>query len=257
MRRLPENPDEYRMSLGEHLEELRMRLIYALSGAGLATVVCLVFGRRLIHFIVEPVRKAVEDIAGRGGPALVVLTPTEAFVVTIKTAFVVGVVISSPWVLYQLWLFVAAGLYPRERRVVHVFVPFSAVLFIAGTIFAYTIVLKYGLRFLLGFGGLTDTLVTPNITLSAAVNFVMMLSVVMGAVFQLPLVMMILAKVGIVGTDVYVKNWRYAVGAMFLLAAILTPPDVFTQVMMAGPMIGLYWLGVALSKAVAGRKAPD
>lgn len=256
MRRLPENPDQYKMSLGEHLEELRTRIIYALSGVGLLTVLCLVFGRRLIHFVVEPVRAAVEQITERSGPALVVLTPTEAFIVTIKTAFVVALVISSPWVLYQLWLFVAAGLYRHERKVVYIFVPFSAVLFLAGTAFAYTIVLKYGLRFLLGFGGLTDTLVTPTITLSSAVNFVMMLSVVMGAVFQLPLVMMILSKVGIVEVSTWTKQWRYAVGGIFLLSAILTPPDVFTQVMMAGPMIGLYWLGVALSKAVVrGKRA--
>lgn len=256
MRKLPENPDQYRMSLGEHLDELRTRLIYALSGVALVTVLCLVFGSRLIQFVVEPVRAAVEQITGRSGPTLVVLTPTEAFIVTVKTAFVVAFVISSPWVLHQLWLFVAAGLYRHERKVVYVFVPFSAVLFIGGTVFAYTIVLKYGLRFLLGFGGLTDALVTPNITLSSAVNFVMTLSVVMGAVFQLPLVMMILSKVGIVEVSTWTKNWRYAVAAIFLLAAIMTPPDVFTQVMMAGPMIGLYWLGVALAKAmVRGKRA--
>ncbi len=254
MVKLPDNPNEFRMSLGEHLDELRRRLLYALCGVGLVTALSLVFGRRLIYFVVMPVQRAVQEITAEGGPALVVLSPTEAFIVTIKTAFIVSVVISSPWVLYQLWLFVAAGLYRHERRVVYFFVPFSAALFIAGTVFAYTVVLKHGLRFLLAFAGLTDTLITPSITLASAVSFVTVLSVVMGAVFQLPLVMMILAMVGITDTDTYIKNWRYAVGGTFLVAAVMTPPDVFTQVMMAGPMIALYWLGVGLSKVFVRKK---
>ena len=237
------------MSLGEHLEELRRRLIYALSGIGIVTVCCMVFARPLVVFITQPVRQAVMELAGDQNARLLVLTPTEPFVTTIKTAFVVALVISSPWALYQLWLFVAAGLYRHERRIVHIFVPFSAVLFLAGTAFSYFVVLRYGLGFLLGFAGLTDDIAEAAPTLSSAVNFVMMMSVVMGAVFQLPLVMMILAKVGVVKTQDYTRHWRYAVAAIFLVAAILTPPDVFTQVMMAGPMIALYWLGVLLAKA--------
>ena len=254
MKRFPDNPEEYKMSLGEHLEELRRRLIYALAGVGVATALCLAFGRRLVTFITEPVRDAVGNLAAEGGARLVILTPTEPFVTTLKTILVVALVVSSPWVFYQIWLFVAVGLYRHERRIVNVFVPFSAALFMAGTAFAYLVVLRYGLGFLLGFAGLTDSIVRPTISLSAAVNFVMTLSVVMGAVFQLPLVMMILAIVGVVPVQTYLSHWRYAVAAMFLVSAILTPPDVFTQVMMAGPMIGLYWLGVLLAK-VAGRKA--
>jgi len=257
MRKLPENPDDYKMSLGEHLEELRLRLIYALSGVGVATALCLVFGKRLVDFISEPVRDAVREIVQDADANLIVLTPTEPFVTVFKTSLVVGLVISSPWVLYQVWLFVAAGLYRHERRVVNIFVPFSAALFIAGTLFAYKIVLKYGLRFLLGFGGLTETIATPTIRLSSAISFVMTMAVVMGAVFQLPLVMMILARVGIVKVESYTKHWRYAVVGIFLLSAILTPPDVFTQVMMAGPMIALYWIGVGLSIATARKKRSE
>ncbi|MCD6405001.1 MAG: twin-arginine translocase subunit TatC [Planctomycetes bacterium] len=250
MRELPDNPEDYRMSLGEHLEELRRRIIYALAGVGIVTVLCLVFGRTLVDFVTEPVREAVKEFGAEAN--LVVLSPTEPFVATMKTAFVIAFVISSPWVFYQMWLFVAAGLYRHERRVVYIFVPFSATLFVAGTVFAYEIVLKYGLYFLLSFGGLVGTIATPTITLSAAISFVMIMSVVMGAIFQLPLVMMILAKVGIVESHTYVENWRYAIVAVFVISAIMTPPDVFTQLAMAGPMIALYWVGVLLSKLVAG-----
>lgn len=254
MPRLPEKPEDFKMSLGEHLEELRMRLILALGGVVGVGLVCFIFGGRLVAFVVEPVKQAVEQIGGEG-TRLVILTPTEAFMTTLKTSLLAGLVISSPWVFYQMWRFVGAGLYRHERRVVEICVPFSALLFIAGTIFSYKIVLTYGLRFLMGFGGLTEKIAAPTIHLSAAVSFVTMMAVVMGAVFQLPLVMMVLAKIGIISTRTYTKYWRHSVAGMFLAAALLTPPDPFTQVMMAGPLIGLYWLGVLLSWLVSGRKA--
>lgn len=244
------------MSLGEHLEELRMRLILALGGVVGVGLVCFIFGGRLVIFIIEPVRLAVEKVGGEG-TKLVILTPTEAFMTALKTSLLAGLVISSPWVFYQMWLFVGAGLYRHERRVVHIFVPFSALLFIAGTAFSYMIVIRYGLHFLLSFAGLTDTIASPTIRLSAAVSFVTMMAVVMGAVFQLPLVMMVLAKIGITSTRTYTKYWRHSVAGMFVVSALLTPPDVFTQVMMAGPMIGLYWLGVLLSWLVCGRKSAE
>ncbi len=254
MRRLPNNPDEYKMSLGEHLEELRLRLTYALIGVGAATVVCMIFGSRIVRVIIGPVREAVARIAKEGSSGLIVLTPMEPFIITLKTAFVAGLVISSPWVLYQIWLFVAAGLYKHERRIVHIFVPFSAVLFVVGTVFAYFVALRYGLRFLLLFGGYLGGMAEPAIPLSVAINFVMLISVVMGAVFQLPLVMLVLSKVGITSTAFYLKYWRHAIAAVFLLAAVLTPPDVFTQLAMAGPMVALYWLGVLLSKVFTHSK---
>ncbi|MHC4712382.1 MAG: twin-arginine translocase subunit TatC [Planctomycetota bacterium] len=253
MRRLPDNPDQYKMSLGEHLDELRRRLIYALVGVGAAAVLCMVFGGRIVRVVIGPVREAAGALAREGSTGMIVLTPLEPFMITLKTSLVVGLVLSSPWVLYQVWLFVAAGLYRHERRVIYVFVPFSAVLFVAGTVFAYFVAIRYGLRFLLPYGGFLGTIADAAIPLSAAVSFVMTISVAMGAVFQLPLVMLVLAKVGIASTALYMTHWRYAMAAVFAVAAVLTPPDVLTQLAMAGPMIGLYWLGVLLSKTFAGR----
>ncbi len=271
MAKLPQHPDEIRMSLGEHLEELRRRVLYSVIAVGVAMLLCVIFVKPLVRFVSTPVYRAVNQVealpapAGETPPAesrrgaLVLLTPMEAFVTSMKTALVAALVISSPVVLYELWLFVAAGLYPHERRVIHIFIPFSALLFIAGAAFAYEVVLRYGLPLLLRFAGIAGDMARLSITLSSAISFVLMMSVVMGLVFQLPLVMMILARVGIVKPETYVRNWRYAVVAIVIIAAVLTPPDVFTQISMAVPMIALYWLGVFLAKATtrAKEKAPE
>lgn len=270
MARLPDHPDDLKMSLGEHLEELRRRIIWSLLAIALGMVLCLTFVKPLMKFLVAPVHAAVQAVESEnrlpddetlpadgvvtrrstGDSLLIVLTPLELFVTAMKTALAAGVVLASPVVVYQLWLFVAAGLYPHERRVVHIFIPFSVVLFLAGTTFAYAVVLKYGLPLLLNFAGLAWDIARPSIRLSAAISFVLTMSVVMGVVFQLPLVMMALAKVGLVSHETYVKKWKYAIVLIVVLAALLTPPDVFTQMAMAGPMIALYWLGVLLSKMV-------
>jgi Tat protein translocase TatC len=263
MARLPEHPDDVRMTLGEHLEELRKRVLWSVVAIVVAMVACLVFVRPLVRFLAQPVFDAVQTVEDRqaeeeGQPPartrLVLLTPMEAFVTSMKAALVAALMISSPIVFYQLWLFVAAGLYPHERKVVHIFIPFSVVLFLAGTAFSYAIVLKYGLPLLLSFAGIAGDLATPSITLSSAINFVLMMSVVMGLVFQLPLVMMILSRVGLISPETYVKQWRYATVGIVVLAAILTPPDVFTQMAMAVPMFGLYWLGVLLAKSAAKKR---
>lgn len=264
MPRFPRDPDEVRMSLGEHLGELRRRLILALLGMVVAFIVCFAFQSRIVRFIVQPVSDAVHKVnaevrqrSGAGTPAtekpapdeplLVILTPLEGFTTIIRTVLVASALLSSPWILYQFWLFVAAGLYPAERRVVHMTVPFSALLFIAGAVFSYTVVVKYGLYTLLTFGGLVGDMVKPELRLSSSINFVLMMSLLMGAVFQLPLVMFALSKVGLVEPSVYTKHWRYSVAAIFIAAAVLTPtPDAFTMLATALPMLVLYWLGVLL-----------
>jgi sec-independent protein translocase protein TatC len=266
MTRFPHDPDDVRMSLGEHLGELRRRLILALVGLAVTFAVCFAFQGRMVKFIVQPVSDAVNrvnaEVRQRSGaespvpakppssePVLVVLTPMEGFTTIMRTVLVAAALISSPWILYQFWLFVAAGLYPAERRVVHMVVPFSAILFIGGAVFAYTVVVKYGLYALLTFGGLVGDIVKPELRLSSSINFVLMMSLLMGAVFELPLVMFALSKVGLVDPQFYTKHWRYSVAGIFVAAAVLTPtPDAFTMIAMALPMLVLYWLGVFLAR---------
>ena len=270
MPRFPKDPDEVRMSLGEHLEELRHRIILALLGVAIAFFACFAFSKPIVKFLVDPARSAIQKVndevrqrqasppgpgdvvrpgeAAESEPPFVVLTPVEGFSAILKASLVASILISSPWVLYQFWLFVAAGLYPHERRIIHIFFPFSAGLFFAGAAFSYTLVIRYGIYVLLTFGGLVGDMVRPEIRLSSAIDFVLVLSLVMGAVFQLPLVMLALSKVGLISPSAYVKQWRYAVAAIVIIAGVLTPPDAFTQIAMAVPMLGLYWLGVLLTR---------
>jgi len=269
MARFPDNPDEVKMSLGEHLEELRRRVILSLLGLAVVLVGCLYFTGPIVRFLVQPVYDAVDSVERSNAaavpgappeappprePLLIVLSPAEAFVTSLKADFVAAAVIASPWVLWQMWLFVASGLYAHERRIIYLFLPLSVVLFLSGALFAYLVVLKYGLYMLLIFGGFYRDLVRNTIPLSTAVNFVLLMSVVMGGVFQLPLVMLALSKVGLIEPKAYVRGWRYAVVAIFIIAAVLTPPDAFSQIAMAVPMLFLYWLGVFLSKTFV-RKA--
>jgi sec-independent protein translocase protein TatC len=273
MARLPQHPDEVRMSLGDHLMELRKRVILSLMAIGVAMIVCLFFSRPLVVFLSQPVSDAVRQIdlearqhaadlqvpKGKTAlrvepipadrPVLVSLTPMENFSTCMKAALLVGFIAASPFVFYQFWLFVGAGLYPHERRIVNVFVPFSVLLFVAGATFCYTIMLRYGLPMVLNFGGLADDIAKPTIRLSAAVSFVVSMSAVLGAVFQLPLVMMGLTRLGLVKSQFWLKYWRHSIVAIVLIAGIVTPtPDLFNQAACAVPMMILYWLGVLLAK---------
>jgi len=273
MARLPQHPDEVRMSLGEHLMELRKRIILSLIAVGAAMIICLFFSRPLVVFLATPVDNAVRQLdleirqhaadlnTPKGQtpprvspipaevPVLVSLTPMENFTTCMKAALLVGFIAASPFVFYQLWLFVGAGLYPHERRVVNIFVPFSVLLFIAGATFCYTVMLRFGLPIVLNFGGLAADIAKPTVTLSAAVGFVVSMCAVLGAVFQLPLVMMGLTRLGLVKAQFWLKYWKHSIVAIVLIAGIVTPtPDLFNQAACAVPMMILYWLGVLLAK---------
>jgi sec-independent protein translocase protein TatC len=280
MPRLPDNPDEVRMSLGEHLNELRRRIIFSIIAVAVCMGICLFFVRPLVQFLAQPVYNAVYQVemearqhavevntpAGAtpakvapiapGEPLLVVLTPMEAFSTGIKAALLAGFVIASPYVFYQLWLFIAAGLYPHERRLIHVYVPFSVGLFLAGAAFCYTFVLRFGLPIVLNFANLAYDMAKPTIRLSAAINFVITMCLVMGACFQTPLVMMGLTRLGLVKPEFYTKYWRHSIVIIFIVAAVITPtPDMFNQCAVAVPMMLLYWLGVLLAKMAAKKRA--
>lgn len=279
MARLPQHPDEVKMSLGEHLMELRRRVIFSIIAVVFCMLICLYFVRPLLTFLARPVYNAVYQVeterrqhavalqtpAGTtpaavtpipaGEPLLVVLTPMESFTTGMKAALLAGFVIASPFVFYQLWLFVAAGLYPHERRIINLYVPFSVILFLAGASFCYSFVLKYGLPMVINFGGFAYDLAKPTISLSASISFAITMMVVMGAVFQLPLLMMGLSRMGIAKPEMYTKYWRHAMVAIFIVAAILTPTaDMFNQAAMAIPMMLLYWLGVLLAKIAYKRR---
>ncbi len=189
-------------------------------------------GRRLANWRDEPV-------------PLQLLNYTEAFFSTLKLAFLVGLLCGLPWITFEMWTFIAAGLYQHEKSVVAPFLPFSMVGLVAGGMFAYHILIPVGLTYLGGYGD--PDLFAPNFTLSHYLSLVFTLLIGMGLVFQLPLVMIMLSRSGVVSPEKFREVRKYSLLGALIVAAFLTPPDVVTQLLMAGPLMVLYESGILAS----------
>jgi sec-independent protein translocase protein TatC len=182
------------------------------------------------------------------------LSAHEPFSIYIKAAFLAGLLVSSPWVFYQIWSFVAAGLYPHEKRYVHVFLPFSVLLFFAGAALAFLFVFQPVLKFLFYFN---DKLgITQDIRISEWLGFVLILPIGFGIGFQLPLVMLFLERIGIFSVKAYLSKWRIATLVIFTLAMFLTPPDPQSMLLMAVPLMVLYFGGILLCKYLPRSRSP-
>jgi sec-independent protein translocase protein TatC len=180
-------------------------------------------------------------------PLLSTLSVTEAFMVYIQVSLVLGVVVGSPWIFWQLWSFVAAGLYPQEKRWVYLYGPFSLFLFIVGVILCEWIVIPAAVHYLLGFNEWMG--LQPDLRLSEWLSFALWTPVVFGIAFQTPLVMLFLHKLGIVDVSVFVGHWRIAMFALALVACLLAAsPDAFSMLALYIPLAGLYWLGILLCR---------
>jgi len=178
----------------------------------------------------------------------------EPFTIFVKAAFVVGLLVSSPWIFYQIWAFVAAGLYPHEKRFVHVFLPFSIGLFFAGASLAFFFVFEPVLSFLLQFNKWLR--IDPDPRISDWLNFVMILPLGFGISFQLPLVMLFLERIGIFDVAAYLSKWRMAVLVIAVLSMLLTPADPYSMLLMAIPLTGLYFGGVLLCRLMPRDENP-
>jgi sec-independent protein translocase protein TatC len=185
--------------------------------------------------------------------SITTLSAQEAFGIYIKAALLVGMVLASPWIFHQLWMFVAAGLYPHEKRLVHVFLPASLGLFLAGVVIAFYPVLYYVLDYLLQFNESLG--LDPDPRISEWMSFVLVLPVGFGLGFQLPLVMLFLSKIGIFDAAAYASQWRMAVLVICVVAALLTPADPYSMMFLAAPLCLLYFGGVALCRWSASRDA--
>lgn len=170
----------------------------------------------------------------------------EAFMTYIKISMVAGLVLTSPWVFYQIWLFVAAGLYPHERKYVYVYLPMSIGLFILGAVFCFYFVFPIVLDFLISFNKWLGVELQPR--LSEYISLVLMLPVMFGISFQLPLVMLFIERIGIMTVDGYVKNWRMAVLIISIASMLLTPSDPTSMLLMMFPLIFLYFGGILLCR---------
>lgn len=309
------------MSLGDHLEELRMRMIRALLGLGIGLVICLVLGRFIIDFIEGPYNDATAEflfsakldfrsdlasgamsdhfrqefkdkgysVSEKAGikkksflrkrnkwliidgnnrywvkegekelkvyklDRLIVIAVAAGFVSYVKIALISGLILSSPWVFYQLWMFVAAGLYPHEKRYVYYAVPFSVVLFVCGALFFIMIVAPLTVGFLVRFNErILD--VRSQFTLQHYVAFVSQLMLVFGLAFQTPTAIFFLNRTGLVSVQALNRSRKFVVLAIFIVAAMATPPDWISQVTLAIPLYFLFEIGVLLSYLSSRRR---
>ena len=174
------------------------------------------------------------------------LSAHEPFMIWLKAGFVTGLIITSPWIFWQIWLFVGSGLYPHEKRYVYVFLPFSIVLFLAGAATAFFFVFEPVLDFLFSFNKAMG--IVPDLRISEWISFVLFLPLGFGIAFQLPLVMLFLNRIGIMTTKTYLEKWRIAVLVIFVISMLLTPADPVSMMLMAGPLTVLYFLGIGLCK---------
>ena len=250
----PPPPDEedadedgmLRMSFLEHLEELRARLLRMLSGVGIAFVVSLAFSDKLWLFVQQPAEYALRKI-GVVPPKLVILAPMDAFnIVWIKLPILASIFISSPWIIYQIWSFIAPGLYKKERRWAAPFVICTAGLFIMGGCFAYFVAFRFGLEFLLGIG--RDINITPMVSITE--YFDLFVDVILGValVFEMPIVIFFLTLLRITTPKFLISQSRYAILIITIIAAVVTPtPDVFNMMLFAVPMVMLFYVGIFAS----------
>lgn len=239
----PRGHNNESMTIGEHLDELRRRIIYVVLGVAVGTAVALVFGSRLVGVLKAPYVTVMEEAGIE--PELAILQVTDGFTTYVRLGVVFGLVISSPWVFYQLWMFVSAGLYPSERRYVLLGAPFSALLFVTGAMFFLFGVSTMVLRFFVAFSRWIG--VTPLITFQNHLRFMTSMMVAFGLGFQTPLAVMLLARMGLVSISTLHRYRRHVIVGMLVLAALFTSPSPVDQVALAVPMWGLYELGVLLA----------
>ncbi|MCM2256458.1 MAG: twin-arginine translocase subunit TatC [Vicinamibacteria bacterium] len=227
------------MSFLEHLEELRQRLLKTVIALAAGFAVCWSFHEQIFHFMVQPLRAAYPGIK------LVATSPTETLMLFMKMSFFAGIFLAAPFVLYQIWAFVAPGLYSHEKRYVVPFIVFGTGFFVTGAAFGHYWLFPLTFRFLGEFGG-TDVEYLPKV--SEYYTFYSWFLLGLGVVFQLPVVIFVLSRIGLVTPGFLLRHFRWAVLAAFVIAAIITPtPDVVTQSLLALPMLGLYLLGIVVA----------
>ena len=292
------------MTFGEHLDELRRRLMKGILAFAVAFAAAFAFQEELLRYCARPyesarasinvdltakwiarpkseearaVDRVVALLAKKGvfdeadlkelapsiererrlsAPHLDTLQATgalEQFNAYMLICLLAALVVSGPMLIFQLWQFVAEGLYDTERRTVMRVLPVSLALFFVGLAFGYGVMAEMSVRFLIGYGDIE--IIRPQVTVSSYLGLLFLLLLVMGLVFQIPLVMTVLASTGLVGPDFYRGKRRHCVLAIFLIAAIITPPDYVSQLLVAGPMWILFEIGIVLAKWATRRRS--
>src|SRR5437868_7356325 len=247
---LAEAPEKEKDSLPamgflDHLEELRRRIIYSLIAMAAGFFACWGYAEKIYEVMQRPIMVALQH----NGMAekLVYLNPTEPFNLYLKVAFLAGLFVTSPFVLYQVWMFISPGLYRHEKRYVLPFMFSSVFLFLAGGLFAYKMVYPAALNFLIDYGKQFQ----PMITIGEYTDLFLTIMIGMGVIFELPILVFFLALMGIVNAGWMWRNLRYSILVIFIIAAIITPTtDILNMCIFAAPMVGLYVLSIGIAWAV-------
>jgi sec-independent protein translocase protein TatC len=241
--------EDEKLPFTAHLEELRKRLIVCFIAVGSGFMLSYGFKERLFEILVQPLVRLMKE-----GETLVYIGLPEAFFTYLKVAFLTGIIAASPVILYEFWMFVAPGLYKKERRLMGPVVLLSSFFFIGGALFGYFFVFPLGFKFFLGFA--SDT-IRPLPSMREYFGFSAKLLLAFGLVFELPLVLTFMARLGIISVEFLKKNRKYAILVFFTVAAILTPPDVISQIMMAVPLMLLYEVSIIGAKLFGRQKSRE
>lgn len=229
------------MGFLDHLEELRKRVVYSIASVGVGFAVCWGFRVKIYAIMQRPIMEALQ--ANGLSEKLVYTSPVEPFNLYLKIAALAGLFLTSPFVLYQVWMFISPGLYRNEKRYVTPFMVSTIALFSAGGYFGYRIVYPRALEVLIGFG----KQFTPMITISEYTSLFLSIVLGMGLIFEMPILIFFLALMGIVSAGFMWKNFRYAILLIFIVAGIVAPPDVLSMCIFAAPMVGLYIVSIGVA----------
>jgi sec-independent protein translocase protein TatC len=237
---------EAKMSFLEHLEELRVRIVRACVGIGVGLLVSFAFISRIVDFLLAPTRKVLPP-----GVKMVYTEPGEAFGMYITISLIAAAVIASPYVMYQVWGFIAPGLYSKEKRLAAPFVLFTTIGFLSGAAFNHWVAFPFMMRFFASFNG-TDLMFMPRLEDTFGLYAKMLIG--MGIIFQMPTVVFFLAKLRLVTARFLWQHGKYAILIAYIVAAVITPTgDPMNQTIFAAPMIGLYFLSILIAFIVNPR----
>jgi sec-independent protein translocase protein TatC len=236
---------DVKMPLTAHLEELRSRLIRSLLAIGVGFGVCYTFADPLFRFLARPLVELTQSPDPDTAVHLIGTGIAEAFFTKLKVAVIGGIFLASPVVLYQAWQFVVPGLYDAEKRYARPFVVFGTLFFVAGAAFCYFLVMPLGYQFFVE--QYATIRVSPEIRISEYLTFTSRMLLAFGVTFELPVVTFFLARIGLVTHQMMIRQLRYAIVGIFIVAAVMTPADVASQLLMAGPLLVLYALSIGVA----------
>lgn len=241
--------EDEKIPFTEHLEELRKRLVICFIAVGVGFAVSYGFKDKLFEILTRPLVSVMKT-----GDKIVFTGLPEAFFTYLKVAFLAGIGLAAPVILYQFWMFIAPGLYEKERKLVIPVVLLSSCFFIGGGLFGYFIVFPFGFKFFMSFA--TET-IRPMPAMREYLSFSSKLLLAFGLVFEMPLVITFMSRLGIVNVAFLNKNRKYAILLFFIVAAILTPPDVVSQILMAVPLMALYEISILGAKIFQKKPSID